>query len=133
MFFLNIYWVDSSLLCSQVAAALGKLLSTSIRILNVEGIGLGSSGFQELQDGITKELKLVKVNIRCERITLYFFSTFFIIYLYTLIADGQEIYRINKLCVAKIVEELKLQTFCQSSYQWLQNSLQSMPHIILCL
>lgn len=108
-------------------------MSTSIRILNVEGIGLGSSGFQELQDGITKELKLVKVNIRCERITLYFSSTFFIIYLYTLIADGQEIYRINKLCVAKIVEELELQTFCQSSYQWLQNSLQSMLHIILCL
>ncbi|BFG42801.1 hypothetical protein CerSpe_290760 [Prunus speciosa] len=52
---------------SQVAAALGKLLSTSIRILNVEGIGLGSSGFQELQDGITKELKLVKVDISKNR------------------------------------------------------------------
>ncbi|KAL6271277.1 hypothetical protein ACE6H2_028188 [Prunus campanulata] len=52
---------------SQVAAALGKLLSTSIRILNVEGIGLGSSGFQELQDGITKELKLVKIDISKNR------------------------------------------------------------------
>ncbi|BBH10087.1 RNI-like superfamily protein [Prunus dulcis] len=59
--------LGSSLLCSQVAAALGKLLSTSIQILNVEGIGLGSSGFQELQDGITKELKLVKVNISKNR------------------------------------------------------------------
>lgn len=54
----------SILLCSQVAPALGKILSASIQVLNVEGIGLGLSGFRELQDGITKDLKLVEINIR---------------------------------------------------------------------
>lgn len=48
---------------SQVAVALGKFLHTSIEVLNVGGIGLGSSGFQELQEGIMEELKLVKINI----------------------------------------------------------------------
>ncbi|KAM3731268.1 hypothetical protein ACB098_12G150000 [Castanea mollissima] len=48
---------------SQVAVALGKFLQTSIEVLNIGGIGLGSTGFQELQEGMTKELKLVKINI----------------------------------------------------------------------
>ncbi|XP_062148827.1 uncharacterized protein LOC133857575 [Alnus glutinosa] len=48
---------------SQVAVALGRFLHTSIEILNVGGIGLGSSGFRELQEGIMEELKLVKINI----------------------------------------------------------------------
>ncbi|KAM3683472.1 hypothetical protein ACJW31_12G150000 [Castanea mollissima] len=48
---------------SQVAVALGKFLQTSIEVLNIGGIGLGSTGFQELQEGMTKELKLVKINL----------------------------------------------------------------------
>lgn len=52
---------------SQVAPALGKILSASIQVLNVEGIGLGLSGFRELQDGITKDLKLVEINISKNR------------------------------------------------------------------
>lgn len=52
---------------SQVAVALGKFLQTSIEVLNIGGIGLGSTGFQELQEGMTKELKLVKINISKNR------------------------------------------------------------------
>ncbi|XP_048429984.1 LOW QUALITY PROTEIN: uncharacterized protein LOC125472487 [Pyrus x bretschneideri] len=52
---------------SHVAPALGKILSASIQVLNVEGIGLGLSGFRELQDGITKDLKLVEINISKNR------------------------------------------------------------------
>ncbi|KAE7997929.1 hypothetical protein FH972_002517 [Carpinus fangiana] len=52
---------------SQVAVALGQFLHTSIEVLNVGGIGLGSSGFRELQEGIMKELKLVKINISKNR------------------------------------------------------------------
>ncbi|GMY06158.1 protein nlrc3 [Fagus crenata] len=48
---------------SQVAVALGKYLHTSIEVLNVGGIGLGSSGFRELQEDMMEELKLVKINI----------------------------------------------------------------------
>lgn len=52
---------------SQVAVALGKFLNSSIEVLNVGGIGLGSSGFQELQGGMMAELKLVKINISKNR------------------------------------------------------------------
>ncbi|KAB2636482.1 protein NLRC3 [Pyrus ussuriensis x Pyrus communis] len=40
---------------SKVAPASGKILSASIQVLDVQGIGLGSSGFRELQDDITKQ------------------------------------------------------------------------------
>lgn len=52
---------------SQVAASLGRFFGTSVQVLNIGAIGLGSSGFQELQDGITKELKLVNINISKNR------------------------------------------------------------------
>ncbi|KAM5563222.1 hypothetical protein ABKV19_018072 [Rosa sericea] len=52
---------------SQVAAALVELLCTSIQVLNVGGIGLGSSGFRVLQEELTKELKLVEINISKNR------------------------------------------------------------------
>ncbi|KAK9944911.1 hypothetical protein M0R45_010453 [Rubus argutus] len=48
---------------SQVAAALGELLCTSIQVLNIGGVGFGSSGFRALQEELTKELKLVEINI----------------------------------------------------------------------
>jgi hypothetical protein len=53
--------------------ALGQFLHTSIEVLNVGGIGLGSSGFRELQEGIMKELKLVKINIRFQFIPILSF------------------------------------------------------------
>ncbi|KAF5732608.1 hypothetical protein HS088_TW17G00138 [Tripterygium wilfordii] len=52
-----------NVLGSQVAGVLGNFLHTSIQVLDVGGIGLGSSGFQELLERITGELKLTKVNI----------------------------------------------------------------------
>lgn len=64
---------------SQVAVALGRFLHTSIEILNVEGIGLGSSGFRELQEGIMEELKLVKINIRFRFIPIYLFCNFLLL------------------------------------------------------
>lgn len=39
-------------------------MGTSIQVLNVGGIGLGSSGFQKLQDLMKGELELVEINIR---------------------------------------------------------------------
>lgn len=61
---------------SQVAVALGKFLQTSIEVLNIGGIELGSTGFQELQEGMTKELKLVKINIRFQFLPTYVFHNF---------------------------------------------------------
>lgn len=61
---------------SQVAIDLGKFLQTSIEVLNIGGIGLGSTGFQELQEGMTKELKLVKINIRFELMLVYVLCNF---------------------------------------------------------
>lgn len=61
---------------SQVAVALGKFLQTSIEVLNIGGIGLGSTGFQELQEGMTKELKLVKINIRFKLMLIYVLCNF---------------------------------------------------------
>ncbi|KAF5458282.1 hypothetical protein F2P56_022319 [Juglans regia] len=52
---------------SQVAVALGNFLHSSIQVLNIGGIELGSSGFKELQEGMTEELKLVKINISKNR------------------------------------------------------------------
>ncbi|KAK1561083.1 hypothetical protein Q3G72_034267 [Acer saccharum] len=52
---------------SQVATAIIKILGTSIQVLNIGGIGLGLSGFQVLQEGITVELKLVEINISKNR------------------------------------------------------------------
>lgn len=52
---------------SQIAGPLGRFLGTSIKELNFEDIGLGSSGFVELQGGISKDLKLVYINISKNR------------------------------------------------------------------
>lgn len=49
---------------SQAAGPLGKFLRTVIRVLNVEDIGLGSSGFLKLQEDMPEEVKLVSINIR---------------------------------------------------------------------
>ncbi|KAJ4728379.1 Leucine-rich repeat, ribonuclease inhibitor subtype [Melia azedarach] len=52
---------------SQVAATLRNFLGSSIQVLNIGAIGLGSSGFRELKEGIKKELKLVNINISKNR------------------------------------------------------------------
>ncbi|MED6132990.1 hypothetical protein PIB30_024067 [Stylosanthes scabra] len=59
--------IADNYLGSQVAGALGKFMSTPIEVLDVSGIGLGSSGFRELQDLIKEEVKLVKINISKNR------------------------------------------------------------------
>lgn len=51
-------------LLSQAAGPLGNFLRTFIRVLNVEDIGLGSSGFLKLGEDIPEEVKLVSINIR---------------------------------------------------------------------
>ncbi|XP_004290025.1 PREDICTED: protein NLRC5 isoform X1 [Fragaria vesca subsp. vesca] len=52
---------------SQVAGVLGEFLCTPIQVLNAGGIGLRSSGFQVLQEKLTKELKLVEIDISKNR------------------------------------------------------------------
>lgn len=52
---------------SHIAASLGKFFGTSVQVLNIGAIGLGSSGFRVLQDGVSKELKLVNINISKNR------------------------------------------------------------------
>ncbi|GAV63852.1 LRR_6 domain-containing protein [Cephalotus follicularis] len=64
---LNSLSVADNGLGSQVAAALGKFLGTSIRVLDMGGIGLGSSGFRNLQQGIIQKSRLVKINISKNR------------------------------------------------------------------
>ncbi|XP_062079261.1 uncharacterized protein LOC133783619 isoform X2 [Humulus lupulus] len=61
--------IADNVLGSQVAAALGNLLSTSIQILNISGIELGSPGFEDLEKSITQtqELKLVEITISKNR------------------------------------------------------------------
>ncbi|KAK7284195.1 hypothetical protein RJT34_18936 [Clitoria ternatea] len=59
--------VADNYLGSQVAEALGNFFSTPIEVLDVAGVGLGSSGFQELQNLLKEELKLVKINISKNR------------------------------------------------------------------
>jgi len=44
---------------------LTKFLSTSlVRKLNIEDIGLGPLGFQELENAMSKEVEVVYINIR---------------------------------------------------------------------
>ncbi|KAL4351978.1 hypothetical protein GQ457_06G028490 [Hibiscus cannabinus] len=64
---LNHLSLAHNVLGSQVAEALGKFWGTSIQKLNLEGIGLGPSGFQKLKDIITENLKLVEINISKNR------------------------------------------------------------------
>lgn len=59
--------ISDNSLGSHVAEALVKLLSSSIQVLNISGVGLGSSGFEELQKVSFKSLKLVKIDISKNR------------------------------------------------------------------
>lgn len=47
-----------------MAPALGKVLGSHVRDLNVEAIDLGTLGFQKLEDALTKEVALSRINIR---------------------------------------------------------------------
>ncbi|KAI7985045.1 DNA topoisomerase 1 beta [Camellia lanceoleosa] len=49
---------------SKVGAPLGKFLGIGIQAREIEDIGLGSSGFLELQKEIGEDLKLAYVNMR---------------------------------------------------------------------
>ncbi|XWS47080.1 hypothetical protein CRYUN_Cryun14cG0122600 [Craigia yunnanensis] len=64
---LNSLSVADNGLGSQVAEALGNFWGTSIRVLNLEGIGLGPSGFRKLKDVGMDNLMLVKINISKNR------------------------------------------------------------------
>ncbi|XP_010069680.2 uncharacterized protein LOC104456563 isoform X2 [Eucalyptus grandis] len=59
--------ISDNSLGSRVAEALVKLLSSSIQVLNISGVGLGSSGFEKLQKVSFKSLKLVKIDISKNR------------------------------------------------------------------
>ncbi|XP_042518475.1 uncharacterized protein LOC122092199 [Macadamia integrifolia] len=60
--------VANNSLGSLVAPALVKFMDTSyVRMLNIEDIGLGPSGFLELQENIPEEVKLVHLNISKNR------------------------------------------------------------------
>ncbi|XP_054801590.1 uncharacterized protein LOC129305631 [Prosopis cineraria] len=59
--------VADNFLGSEIAGALAKFMGTSIKTLDVGGIGLGPSGFQKLQDLMKGELELVKINISKNR------------------------------------------------------------------
>ncbi|XP_028065188.1 uncharacterized protein LOC114268248 isoform X1 [Camellia sinensis] len=52
---------------SKVGAPLGKFLGTGIQALDIEDIGLGSSGFLELQKEIGEDLKLAYINMSKNR------------------------------------------------------------------
>ncbi|KAI8005985.1 hypothetical protein LOK49_LG07G01064 [Camellia lanceoleosa] len=49
---------------SKVGAPLGKFLGIGIQALEIEDIGLGSSGFLELRKEIGEDLKLAYINMR---------------------------------------------------------------------
>ncbi|WRX09807.1 Leucine-rich repeat - like 10, partial [Theobroma cacao] len=64
---LNSLSVADNGLGSQVAEALGNFWGTSIQVLNLEGIGLGPSGFRKLKDVGMEDLMLVEINISKNR------------------------------------------------------------------
>ncbi|XP_065874266.1 uncharacterized protein [Euphorbia lathyris] len=59
--------IADNALGSSIAGELGKFLSTSIRELNIGGIGLGSDGFEKLQNEMLAESMLLKINISKNR------------------------------------------------------------------
>lgn len=59
--------VADNSLGSSVAGALGVFMGKSIQILNVEGIGLGPCGFQDLIKGVTEGSNIVNINISKNR------------------------------------------------------------------
>ncbi|GER41150.1 leucine-rich repeat family protein [Striga asiatica] len=60
---LKLLSVKGNRLGSKIGASLGKFLCTGICSLDVEDIGLGSSGFLEAGRNIARELKIVYINI----------------------------------------------------------------------
>lgn len=65
---LNTFSVADNELGSHIAGPLAKFLQTSrVRILNIEDIGLGSSGFAELEKELSESLELAYINISKNR------------------------------------------------------------------
>ncbi|CAN1269977.1 NLR family CARD domain-containing protein 3 [Linum perenne] len=64
---LNSLSIADNSLGSRMAETFGKFLGTNVKVLNIEGIGLGSFGFRELQERITTKLNLVEINISKNR------------------------------------------------------------------
>ncbi|WOL07189.1 protein NLRC3 isoform X4 [Canna indica] len=65
---LNTFSVAENDLGSVVAAPLAKFLTSSgVRKLNIEDVGLGTLGFQQLEDQIPKEMVLQCINISKNR------------------------------------------------------------------
>ncbi|KAJ6812183.1 NACHT, LRR and PYD domains-containing protein 4E isoform X1 [Iris pallida] len=65
---LNSFSIADNNLGSSVASVLAKFLSTShVRVLNIEGIGLGTTGFQELQKEMPNKVEVVCINISKNR------------------------------------------------------------------
>lgn len=107
---------------SKIGAELGAYLCKGIQTLNIQDIGLCSSGFQGAQKEIKGELMLTYINIRFEW-QMKFFR--FCDYFFKIITDIP--------FTATIEVGMKLETFCQSSFHLLQSLLESMRDITSCL
>ncbi|KAL6641717.1 hypothetical protein ACP70R_019898 [Stipagrostis hirtigluma subsp. patula] len=64
---LDILSIADNALGSSVAAALAKLLGSGVKDLNIEDIGLGTLGFQMLEEAMPRELALSHINISKNR------------------------------------------------------------------
>ncbi|KAL1550087.1 hypothetical protein AAHA92_18100 [Salvia divinorum] len=60
---LHVLSIKGNMLGSKIGAPLGKFLCTGISSLDVEDIGLGSSGFLQAAKEISEELKIAYINI----------------------------------------------------------------------
>lgn len=58
----------AQLFCSEIGTPLGKFLCGGIQALDIEDIGLGSSGFMRAGKELVKETKLHSINIRLKGI-----------------------------------------------------------------
>ncbi|KAL7126770.1 hypothetical protein ABFS83_14G209100 [Erythranthe nasuta] len=60
---LNLLSIKGNRLGSKIGMSLGKFLHTGVCAVDIEDIGLGSSGFREALKEISKELKIAYINI----------------------------------------------------------------------
>ncbi|KAL7084375.1 hypothetical protein ACP275_14G220200 [Erythranthe tilingii] len=60
---LNLLSIKGNRLGSKIGVSLGEYLRTGVCAVDIEDIGLGSSGFREALNEISKDLKIVYINI----------------------------------------------------------------------
>ncbi|KAK3139589.1 hypothetical protein QOZ80_5AG0385660 [Eleusine coracana subsp. coracana] len=64
---LDMLSIADNALGSSVAGALAKFLSSHVRDINIEDIGLGTLGFQTLEEGLPMDVALTHINISKNR------------------------------------------------------------------